>query len=147
MLQSLLIDRFQLRVLRDTRTGDVYQLTRSGKPLGLQPAKIPDGRDPSSMYGNIGYAGGRWSMQFMTMAQLARFASTTILRTLVVDLTNVNGSYDYRQQVPDQEPKYEGIEHTDSFLRMLREIGLELKRTRGPIEWLVIVSAARPSPN
>lgn len=60
MLQDLLLDRFQLRVHRETKTGDVYQLIRTDKPLGLNPAKIPEGRDPMSIRGSIGYAGGRW---------------------------------------------------------------------------------------
>ena len=49
MLQALLIDRFTLRVRRENRTGDVYQLTRTSKPFTLQPAKLPEGRAPSSM--------------------------------------------------------------------------------------------------
>src|SRR6185503_12404742 len=37
MLQALLIDRFQLRFHRETKTGDVYLLERSGKTLRLRP--------------------------------------------------------------------------------------------------------------
>ena len=110
MLQTLLIERFQLKVRRETRTGDVYQLTRTSKALGL-----------------------------------ASFASTTMVRAPVVDVTNVSGSFDYRQPNPDLDPKYEGPEHATSFLQMLDSVGLELKRSRGPVEWLVIDSAARPT--
>ncbi len=39
MLQTLLIDRFQLKFHRETKTGDVYLLERNGKPLQLRPAK------------------------------------------------------------------------------------------------------------
>lgn len=147
MLQALLIDRFRVRVRREARTGDVYELTRTSRPLGLQPAKIPEGREPASLSSSIGYAGGRWVMRFITTEKLAEFASMTVLRAPVVDLTKVNGQYDYTQDVPDRDPKYDGIEHTDSFLRMLTEVGLDLKRTRGPVEWLVIDSASRPSPD
>jgi len=112
MLQALLIERFQLKVRRETRTGDVYQLTRTSKALGL-----------------------------------ASFASTTMVRAPVVDVTNVSGSFDYRQPNPDLDPKYEGPEHATSFLQMLDSVGLELKRSRGPVEWLVIDSAARPTPD
>jgi Protein of unknown function (DUF3738). len=112
MLQTLLIERFQLKVRRETRTGDVYQLTRTSKALGL-----------------------------------ASFASTTMVRAPVVDVTNVSGSFDYRQPNPDLDPKYEGPEHATSFLQMLDSVGLELKRSRGPVEWLVIDSAARPTPD
>jgi uncharacterized protein (TIGR03435 family) len=146
MLQALLAERFQLRVHRETRTGDVYELTRTSKPFGLQPAKIPEGREASSLSSSIGYAGGRWVMRFTTMAQLAGFASSFLVRAPVVDLTNVSGSFDFRQQNPDLDPKYEGTEHAASFVNMLGTIGLDLKRTRGPVEWLVIDSAARPSP-
>ena len=145
MLQTLLVERFQLKVRRETRAGDVYQLTRTSKAFRLQPAKIPEGREPSSLPTSIGYAGGRWVMRFVRMPQLASFASTTVVRAPVVDMTNVSGSFDYRQQVPELDPKYEGAEHTASFMRMLETVGLELKRSRGPVEWLVIDSAVRPS--
>jgi uncharacterized protein (TIGR03435 family) len=145
MLQALLIDRFQLRVHRDTKTGDVYQLTRTDKPLGLNPAKIPEGRDPASIRGDIGYAGGRWVIRSSALPQLAKFASSYVVRASVVDLTNLSGAYDYTQTVPDQDPNYS--DNTDSFLRLLKDVGLELKRSRGPVEILVIDGAARPSPN
>jgi uncharacterized protein (TIGR03435 family) len=146
MLQALLLERFQLKVRREARTGDVYQLTRTSKAFGLQPAKIPEGRTASSMPTSIGYGGGRWVMQFVTMPQLASFASTTVVRAPVIDLTNVSGSFDYRQR-PELDPEYTGLEHNASFMRMLDGVGLELKRTRGPVEWLVIESAARPTPD
>jgi uncharacterized protein (TIGR03435 family) len=84
MLQALLVDRFQLRVRRETRTGDVYQLTRTTRPFGMQPATVPEGRTSSSMFSNIGYVGGRWSMQFMTMEKLPEFASGPVVRAPVV---------------------------------------------------------------
>ena len=69
------------------------------------------------------------------------------LGALVVDLTNVSGSFDYRQPVPDQEPKYSGIEHAESFVGVPGDVGLTLKRSREPVEWLVIDGAARPTPD
>jgi uncharacterized protein (TIGR03435 family) len=83
----------------------------------------------------------------MTMPQVASFASTYMVRAPVVDATGLSGAFDYRQQVPDAEPAYAGIEHVSSFLRMLSDVGLELKRSTGAVEWLVIESAARPAPN
>jgi uncharacterized protein (TIGR03435 family) len=147
MLQALLSDRFKLRVRREMRTGDFYQLIRSSKPFALQPATVPEGRDPSTLSSTVGYAGGRWVIARTTMSQLASFASKYYLRAPVADLTGVSGAYDYRQQVPDAEPVYAGVEHTGSFLRMIGDVGLELKRSTGPVEWLVIESAARPSPD
>ena len=147
MLQALLIDRFKLRLRRETRTGDAYQLLRTSKALALQPATVPEGRDPATLKSTVGYAGGRWVIARTTMPQLASFASKYYVHAPVVDQTGLGGAFDYRQQVRDAEPAYAGIEHTSSFLRMIGEVGLELKRSTGPVEWLVIDSAARPSPN
>jgi len=46
MLQSLLIDRFQLKFHRETKTGDVYVLRRSAGPLRLRPAEQPSPEKP-----------------------------------------------------------------------------------------------------
>jgi hypothetical protein len=54
--------------------------------------------------------------------------------------------YDYKQTVAEEHARV-GIELHDSFLRLLKEVGLELKKTRGPVEILVIESAARPTPD
>lgn len=145
MLQALLADRFQLRVHRDTKTGDVWQLARGNKALGFNPAQIPEGRDPASLYSNIGYAGGRWVILATTMPQLAAFASRSVVRAPVVDLTKMNGTFDYRQTEPDQDANYS--DPTDAFLRMLDTVGLELKRSRGAVETLVIDGAVRPTSN
>lgn len=47
MLQALLIDRFQLKVHRESGSGDVYLLKRNDKPLALKPAKIEEGATES----------------------------------------------------------------------------------------------------
>jgi uncharacterized protein (TIGR03435 family) len=127
--------------------GEVYHLVRTNGPLRLVASKIPERRDPEPMWSNIGYEVGKWVIRFFSMEQLAKFASSYHVNAPIIDMTNVSGLYDYTQTVPDRDPKYGGIEHTDSFLRMLKEVGLELKRTRGPVETLVIESAVRPSPD
>jgi len=79
------------------------------------------------------------------MPQLAKFASDYVLRTPVLDRTELSGSFDYRQPVPDAEPKYG--DNPDSFLNLLRELGLKVERSKGPVEIFVIDNAAKPSPN
>jgi uncharacterized protein (TIGR03435 family) len=141
MLQALLIARFQLRVHQEKKAGDVYLLQRSGKPLKLRASEA--GADAG--FGSIGYAGGAWVMTATTMPQLATFASAHVLRTPVRDETGLSGSFDYRQSVPDAEPKYG--DNSDSFRRLLPELGLKLERVKGMVDVLVIDSAAKPSPN
>jgi len=144
MLQALLIDRFQLKFHRETRTGDVYRLVPSGKELRLRPAESPSGADPSA-FGSIGYAGAQWGIYATTMPQLAKYASDHILRAPVLDRTELSGSFDYKQRLPDLEPNYS--DPSESFLRFLPEMGLKLERSKGPVEVLVIDHAARPSAN
>ncbi|HWD99823.1 MAG TPA: TIGR03435 family protein [Bryobacteraceae bacterium] len=148
MLQTLLTDRFQLRFHRETRTGDVYLLERSGKALGLHPAEMHSvGAEPAprGVFGSIGYVGGRWSIYVTSMPQLAKFAADFVLQAPVIDRTGLSGLFDYRQPVADAEPNY--IDNTDSFLRFLTELGIRLKRAKGAVEMLVIDSASRPSAN
>jgi uncharacterized protein (TIGR03435 family) len=149
MLQTLLIDRFQLKFHRETKTGDVYRLERSGKVLGLRPTETPSGgadlsADRSS-FGSMGYAGGRWVLSATAMPQLAKFASDYVLHAPVLDRTELSGSFDYSQHVPDAEPNYS--DNSESFLRLIPELGLKLVRAKGPIEIFVIDHAAKPSPN
>jgi len=149
MLQSLLIDRFQLQFHRETRTGDVYLLKQSGKTLRLHPVEIPSVEDdPESRRGfeSVGYAGGQWDISDAGMPYLAKFAASFIFHAPVLDRTGLTGLYHYRQAVPDAEPKY-GSDQSDSFLDFLTEMGLKMERTKGPAETLVIDRASTPSPN
>ena len=146
MLQALLIERFQLKFHRETKTGDVYLLKRNEKPLALNAAKIPAGASESNSFGSIGYVDGKWSIFATTMGQLARFTSSIILHAPVQDRTELTGSFDYRQRQPDLEPQYGG-DQSSSFKAFLSDAGFQLERSKGPVEMLVIDYAARPTPN
>ena len=148
MLQALLIDRFQLKLHRETRTGTVYLLERNGRALRLRHAESSavDAEAPAyRSFGSIGYAGGTWVIGNTMMSQLAKFAGDSIVHAPVLDRTQLDGAFDYRQPVPDLVPDY--TDNSDSFLQMLREIGLKLERSKGLVETLVIDHAERPSPN
>ncbi len=153
MLQALLIDRFQLKFHRDTKTGTAYLLEKSGKPLKLRPSEVPppesDSSAPSGYSGNVGFAAGRWVIFNCSMPQLAKFAADYYLHTVVVDRTDLSGSFDYRQPAPptDSGADYTGPNNVDSFLRLIPELGLKLERTKGPVETFVIDHAEKPTPN
>jgi uncharacterized protein (TIGR03435 family) len=135
-----------LKFHRENKSGDVYVLERSRKPLALKPAKIPEGSSESNAFGSIGYAGAEWSIFATTMPQLARFASNFILHAPVLDRTGLAGAFDYRERQPDLEPQY-GPDQTDSFKGFLAEAGLKWERSRGNIEMFMIDQAARPEIN
>jgi uncharacterized protein (TIGR03435 family) len=146
MLQAVLIDRFQLKFHREIKTGAVYLLQRNANALPLRPAKSPSSdAEDSAGRGSIGYVGGTWGIFATTMPQLARFAADHILRAPVLDRTDLAGPFDYKQSVPDAEPNY--TNNSESFLNLVKELGLKLQRSRGPVETLVIDQASKPSSN
>jgi uncharacterized protein (TIGR03435 family) len=150
MLQALLIDRFQLKFHRDTKQATVYLLKQSGKPVTLVPSAIqpatdsPDNKPGPS--GNMGYAARRWAISNMSIQDIAKFATDFVLHTPILDQTGLSGTFDYRQP-PNTDSEADSVDQTASFLRLISELGLKLETTRGPVETLVVDSAAKPSEN
>jgi uncharacterized protein (TIGR03435 family) len=130
MLQALLVDRFQLKFHREVKTGKVYLLETSSKPIRLHPIKAaaPDEAIPDAYrsFSSVGFAGGRWVITDTSMAQFARLAGNAYLGAPVLDRTSLSGQFDYFQptRVPDSEANY--ADPTDSFLQPITELGLKL---------------------
>ena len=148
MLQALLIERFQLRFHRETKTGKVFLLEKNGKTLLLTTTRAvskdtDEGAAPDS-FGSIGFA-GKWVLYNTTTAQLAKFASDNMLRAPVLDRTRLTGSFDYWGP-PEDWNAYEA-DMPGSFFHMIGEIGLKLVPSKGPVETLVIDHAEALSPN
>jgi uncharacterized protein (TIGR03435 family) len=146
MLQALLIERFHLRFHREMRDRDVLLLKRSGDPLRLRPAEPlrPDDTDNYNSFSSIGRVEGRYSIFATSMPQLAHFASGFILRSPVLDRTDLTGSFDYRQK-SDLDPTNNLEDSVSSFYDFLKEAGLKLERSRGAVEYFVIDHAEKPS--
>jgi uncharacterized protein (TIGR03435 family) len=146
MLQSLLIERFKLKVHRIMQPGKVYWLERTAKPLALIPNKaIPS--SASSSYGNSGTIGytDQWVLFDTTMGELATFASSYILHRPVLDHTDLTGAYDYRTAPEDRNPST--IDQSASFIEMLNQVGLKLEPAQGNVDMLIIDHAELPTPN
>ena len=76
MLQAMLIDRFQLKFHRETKTGKVYLLERNGKTLGLRLSEATSPMAANSpeegFSGDVGFAGGRWVIFNTAMPQFSK---------------------------------------------------------------------------
>jgi uncharacterized protein (TIGR03435 family) len=146
MLQSLLMERFQLKVHRSTQMGKVYFLQRTAKPLALVSNKNSSAA-AASPYGNTGTIGytDQWVLSNTTMAELATFASSYILHRPVLDHTGLTGTFDYR--TPREDRDLSPIDQNSSFVEMLNQAGLKLESGRGEVEMLTIDHAALPTPN
>ena len=142
MLQTLLADRFQLKVHRETKLGPVYILSKGSERPGLQPAKDTSvfswvGSPHNGMVNGDGLAGINISMPLLA-TRLSRYLGRPVL-----DQTGLNGAFDFKvDYAPDENPDVVG-----SIITCIQKIGLKLKSAKGPMETIVIDNAQRPSEN
>jgi uncharacterized protein (TIGR03435 family) len=165
MMQSLLEDRFRLRVHRETRASSVYFLVtaKGGVKMNLSADQTsPDETRPSFSpadsppRGSVLMGPGMLIANAAPMSVLAKVLTPELERP-VLDKTNLNGRYDIRLKWmpeiqapgdaggPDAAANAADLPGLSTALR--EQLGLELKADRGPVEFLVIDSAEKPSPN
>ncbi len=145
MVQSLLIDRFQLRFHQETKTADVY-LLRLG---GLRPAFHPTDAAPSvAGRVNIRWGERQWTLRAATMAQLAEALSQRGLGGVpVLNRTGLGGRFDYAPENADPNAPDPNVDAASSALNFVRQLHLKLQRAKGPVKLFVIDHAEKPSPN
>lgn len=151
MLQALLVDRFRLKVHRETKIGQVYLLVKSGKAIPLKPTDAPSTKTllATEGFGSIGNAGDTWVIYNTTMRQLANFVGDFYLHCPVLDQTGLTGSFDFKWKMllanPDDPDPLLGSK--DELMQFIQVMGLKLKPSTGLVETLLIDYAERPSEN
>ena len=143
MLQSLLVERFQLQFHRDTREGPVYLLVKGNKPL-----KMTDSKDKNEYPWVGSLAGAGLSRDGIrgtnaTMKLLAERLSENLDRP-VIDRTGIEGAFDFRFALPAEEA---GTDEAAALFASVQGLGLKLEAGRGPVETLVVDRAERPAGN
>lgn len=142
MMQTLLANRFQLKLHRETRpiAGFVLGVDKGGPKLPPERRGAAGQSDCSIRSGYIVSRGG-------DIKDLA-LALEIPLGKLVVDETKIEGLYDFRLSFDDSELKSAGTGLAPgSLFGALHEIGLKLEAKKIPMEVLVIDSVERPSEN
>jgi uncharacterized protein (TIGR03435 family) len=128
MLQTLLVERFHLRLHRESRTGESLVLEVSKKGPQLQP--VGDGR---ASYNN---ANAQLDAKCLTMGQFAEITSRN-LKLPVVDHTGLTGAFTFTLQ---WNPDADNVANDDDAAAYLRseisraisqQLGLSLKIRRG----------------
>lgn len=146
MLQTLLAERFQLKVHREKKERPVYALVVDKHGPKLKPGTSAD----SSFT-----AGGRartvqLTFQKRTMEFFALQLSTSGgLGREVVDKTGLTGNYDFKLEWAagnDGNPPPDSNE-PGLFTAVQEQLGLKLEAQRAPVQTLVIDHAEKPSPN
>lgn len=167
MLQSLLEERFQLRIRRETRELPIYELTvasgglkmtlaadQSPLVFGPLPELSPGGR-PALIRGSLGIRSSpdRRVMEAKAIP-LSQLVLSVLMREVgrpVIDRTGLKGLYDMKLEwTPEnlQAGAQNGLLAAPLLTTALQEqLGLRLESTRGPVEVLVVESAEKPSEN
>lgn len=143
MLQSLLVERFHLQIRRETRDGPVYVLSRGNKPL-----KMTDSKDKNEFPWAGGPGGGMLMGDGLkgvneSMDDLAWRLSPYLGRP-VLNRTEISGSYDFLADYPLEDGRGDIV---GMILATVKDLGLKLEATKGPIETIVIEHAEKPSAN
>lgn len=139
MLQSLLADRFQLKMHREKRDLPVYFLVVAKGGLRLKPSA--PGAESSVQLGSGVMTQMTGTKQ--TMEQLAHSLSGAGVGRPVIDRTGIAGTYDFKLSwAPDLSAS-----DKPSMFAALQEAGLKLESGKAPTDVLVIDHAERPSDN
>jgi len=135
MLQSLLADRFQLKLHRETKEVPMYALV-----VGKTGLKIKEGEFGHS---STSASQGQLTAQKIPLSKLADFLSNQ-LGSPVTDMTGMKGFFDFTLEwAPDARPGEAGGASDSTpgasiFTAVQEQLGLKLESRKGPVEILVI---------
>jgi uncharacterized protein (TIGR03435 family) len=149
MLQTLIEDRFKLRLRHETKDLRVYVLTvAKGGP------RLDENKSGEDMEARNSGA-GRESYRSFSMPIFANILAAHLDDT-VVDKTGLSGSYDFKleftpehvgQGAKDGHEAAPNLEGPSLFTALREQLGLELRRQTVPVELLVIDHIEEPSGN
>lgn len=168
-LQTLLRDRFQLTIHRETKELPIYVLTVAKGGPKLHPPDciqrppgdytIAPGKTSWAYCGLLGGGNGGIQASSTTMADFANWLSNPLSRT-VVDKTGINGEFQihltYTPDLPAvPSPDAAGPSLADGaaaadlrpdiFAAIEEQLGLKLNSAKGPVEVITIDHVERPS--
>jgi uncharacterized protein (TIGR03435 family) len=145
MLRNLLEERFHLMTHRETREVPVYALTvgKDGtKHLDKAAADSAESVRPLP----LGTGKGRFQFRNVTMAYLSFFLGKLApLDRASVDLTGIEGRFDFDLDIPDREAGTEALDYPISvvFPAVYAQLGLRVEARKAPVEVVVVDSALR----
>ena len=151
MLQPLLMERFQLKVHRETQIRPVYQLVVAKGGLKLKPS--PPAEPGVTSEPKLRIKSGQLIAQRLPISLLVQWLALHAGR-VVVDKTGVSGIYDFtlRWSLDDGLNSAEEFvsakeTYASLFTALQEQLGLKLEPATGPVEMLVIDHVEKPSEN
>jgi uncharacterized protein (TIGR03435 family) len=136
MVQNLLIERFSLKLHRESKELPVFALVaaKNGSKLHVSVGKGLDVRGGH----------GHFTARGITMQMMAAQLAARVLDRPVVDRTGLNGEFDLELEWaaddgPDAGPSI--------FTAIQEQLGLRLEAQRAAVDMLVVDQVERPSAN
>jgi uncharacterized protein (TIGR03435 family) len=174
MLQSLLAERFKLKLHRETRELPIYELTVAKGGPKLVPTKTGrciayDGDGPRPPFGSS-ICGGFWRRLYevvgpaVTIPDFIGFVEDeNLVDRAILDKTGITGRFDIDVKfdpcttakpligdapaAPNSATCAEFSSYPSLGIGIREQLGLRLDSAKGPVEVLVIDRAERPSAN
>ena len=139
MLQSLLADRFKLKLRRETKNVPVYELVVGKDGPTFHQSLTASDEGPKRAKGS----NGEYIIQNAAMSDMVFALSRRLPDRMVVDKTGLQGKYDF-----DMTWYLElGKPHPPSVFDAVERTGLKLQPQTSPVEYLVIDHVESPSEN
>jgi uncharacterized protein (TIGR03435 family) len=150
MLQTLLAERFQLKLHHSSKMVAGHSLAVAKGGLKVRPVEVT-----GSQRNKMNWGKGRLLAERASMARLAD-ALTRILGAPVIDKTGISGEYTFQLEWAPEGSQPMAVPVTTSaetptgpslFTVLQQDLGLKLEPTKAPIEVLIIDRAEKPTEN
>jgi uncharacterized protein (TIGR03435 family) len=140
MMQSLLQERFHLRVHWELKTESVFALTLAKGGLRMKPAADTE-------HGDMNFSQNHLKGDGVPLSFIASLLAIPVGHT-VIDRTGITGAYDFDLHfAPPNTTADKPSNDPDIFTAVQEQLGLKLQSTHASIPILVVDHIEPPSPN
>jgi bla regulator protein blaR1 len=152
MLQELLVNRFHLKVHRETKILPVYDMVIAKGGIKFKQSAAegsPEDRSPDNVdRGGMNFMDGQLIGHAVTLAPLVDMLTHQLHRT-IIDRTGLTGKYNFTLTPPSGDSSDRSLEPSATYLftSLPEQLGLKLQPSKGPVETLVVDHVEMPSEN
>jgi uncharacterized protein (TIGR03435 family) len=146
-IQSLLADRFQLRIHKETREEQVYSLVVAKNGPKFKESRFNESDVGKGMLPGLTMHPYELIGTSVDIHLLAGEMSRRLSRN-VIDQTGLNGEYDFiLRWVPDAADRDSVPDGPSIFTAVQEQLGLKLESGKAPVDAIIVDHVEKPSPN